>query len=204
MRLGCRCAASAFPDRFASAIVLYQQAVSHVWYFAYGSNMQTATLCGRRRVAYRQAVPVRVPGWRLVLDKPPLIALAHSFANIVPEAGAEVLGVCYELTVEDHDHVELTEGVRIGNYASVEVQAWSLATPQGPAFSARSLSSAKRDDRLKPSTRYMQLLIEGALEHGLPDDYITALRAIPAEPEKAAARAARGMIDAAMRMARPR
>ncbi|MDX2169956.1 MAG: gamma-glutamylcyclotransferase family protein [Deltaproteobacteria bacterium] len=184
--------------------MLYQQTVSHVWYFAYGSNMQTATLCGRRRVAYRRAVPVRVPGWRLVLDKPPLISLAHSFANIVREDGAEVLGVCYELTSEDHEHVELTEGVRIGNYASVEVQARLLAEPDAAPLQARSLSSAKRDDRLRPSTRYMQLLIEGALEHGLPDDYIAALRAIPAEPEKAAARAARGMIDAAMRLARPR
>lgn len=184
--------------------MLYQRVVSHVWYFAYGSNMQTATLCGRRRVAYRQAVPVRVPDWRLVLDKPPLISLAHSFANIVPEPGAEVLGVCYELTIEDHDHVELTEGVRIGNYDSVEVHAWPLAEASDAPLRARSLSSAKRDDRLKPSTRYMQLLIEGALEHGLPEHYITALRAMPAEPEKAAARAARGMIDAAMRLARPR
>ncbi len=184
--------------------MLYQQIVLHVWYFAYGSNMQTATLCGRRRVQYRRAVPVRVPDWRLVLDKPPLISLAHAFANIVPEAGAEVLGVCYELSVEDHEHVELTEGVIIGNYASVEVVAWPLAEPDAAPLMARSLSSTKRAASLRPSTRYMQLLIEGALEHGLPDHYITALRAIPAEPEKAAARAARGMIDAAMRLARPR
>jgi hypothetical protein len=53
------------------------------WYFAYGSNMQSATLRGRRGVGYARALPARVPGWRLVLDKPPLISVGHG-ANIAP------------------------------------------------------------------------------------------------------------------------
>lgn len=175
--------------------------VSHLWYFAYGSNMQTATLRGRRRVAFARALPARVPGWRLVLDKPPLISVGHGFANIVADPAAEVLGVLYALTPEDLDHVELTEGVRIGNYAAVDVLAAPLTGDPAP-LPARSLSSSRRDPRLRPSTRYMQLLIEGALEHGLPADYVAALRAIPAEPEGAAAAAARGLIDAAMRLGR--
>jgi len=178
--------------------------MSHVWYFAYGSNMQTATLRGRRGVAFRAARPARVPGWRLVLDKPPLISLAHAFANIVPDPAAEVLGVLYELSAADLDHVELTEGVRIGNYAAVEVLTWPLDAADGEPTLARSLSSTRRDASLRPSTRYMQLLIEGAREHGLPAAWLERLQAIPAEPEHAAARAARGMIDAALRLARPR
>ena len=39
--------------------------MSTVWYFAYGSNMQSATLRGRRGIAYRRALPARVPGWRV-------------------------------------------------------------------------------------------------------------------------------------------
>ena len=42
-----------------------------LWYFAYGSNMETATFRGRRGIAYRQALPARLTGWQLVLDKPP-------------------------------------------------------------------------------------------------------------------------------------
>ena len=45
--------------------------MSRVWYFAYGSNMQSATLRGRRGIAYRRALPARVSGWRVVFDKPP-------------------------------------------------------------------------------------------------------------------------------------
>jgi hypothetical protein len=167
-------------------------------YFAYGSNMQTATLRGRRGIAFRRAVPARAAGWRLVFDKPPLLPGGNGFANIIPDAAAEVLGVVYELGEDDLARVELTEGVLIGNYASVTVSAASLAG-DGAVWTARSLSSTKRDPRLRPSTRYMALLIEGAIEHGLPDDYVTWLRAVPAEEEGAAAQALRPVIDAALR-----
>ena len=169
-----------------------------VWYFAYGSNMQSATLRGRRGVAYARALPVRLPGWRLVFDKPPLLSVGHGFANIVPDATAEALGVAFELSHADLDHVELTEGVRIGNYDAVEVEAWTLGAG-GESLRARSLSSPRRDGSLRPSRRYMALLIEGALEHGLPPDYVAALRAVPAVEESPEAAALRPLIDRAMR-----
>ena len=170
------------------------------WYFAYGSNMQSATLRGRRGVAYARALPARVPGWRLVLDKPPLISVGHGFANIVPDPDCEVLGVIFELSDEDFTHVELTEGVRIGNYDVVDVDAHPLAG-EAP-IRARSLSSPRRDPVLRPSVRYMTLLIEGALEHGLPDDYVAILRAIEAVEESAEAAALRPMIDRVMKRGR--
>jgi hypothetical protein len=40
----------------------------------------------------------------------------------------------------------------------------------------------------------MALLIEGAVEHGLPDDWIAMLREIPAEEESEAAKAARALL----------
>ncbi len=168
-----------------------------VWYFAYGSNMQSATLRGRRGVAYARAMPARVPGWQLVLDKPPVVSIGHGFANIVPDPQAEVLGVLFELSDEDFAHVELTEGVRIGNYDVVEIDAWPLAA--SAAVRARSLMSARRDPSLRPSVRYMTLLIEGASEHGLPEEYVATLRAIDAVEESEDAAALRPFIDRAMR-----
>ena len=81
-----------------------------VWYFAYGSNMQGATLRGRRGISWLQALPARVAGWRFVCDKPPLVpSMGESFANLVPEPGAEVWGVLFELDADDLAHVELTD-----------------------------------------------------------------------------------------------
>jgi len=41
-------------------------------------------------------------------------------------------------------------------------------------------------------------LISGALEHGLPAEYVEALRAVPTVEPSATARALRPLIDAAM------
>ena len=170
--------------------------MSWVWYFAYGSNMQAATFRGRRGIMPRAAVAAKAVGWRLVLDKPPLLSVGHSFANVVPDPGATVYGVAYEISAEDYAHVEFSEGVQIGNYLPVDLD---LETLQGGTLRAWTLTSDKRSTGLKPSLRYMALLIEGAAEHGLPDDWITMLREIPAEEESEAAKAARALLDRVIR-----
>jgi len=169
-----------------------------VWYFAYGSNMQSATLRGRRGIAYRRALPARVPGWRVVFDKPPLVPIGESFANLVPDADAAALGVLFEIEPPDLEHLELTEGVPIDNYARVTVTATPLrAVPD--AVTAVTFSSDRRDASLQPSTRYMALLIEGALEHGLPTEYVARLRTVPARRESLAARAWQPLVDQVLR-----
>jgi gamma-glutamylcyclotransferase len=174
--------------------------VSWFWYFAYGSNMQAATFRGRRGIVPRQAVAVRATGWRLVLDKPPLLSMGHSFANVVPAEHGVVYGVAYEISAEDLAHVEFSEGVSLGNYARTELDVETLA---GEALRAVTLTSTKRGDELRPSTRYMGLLIEGAIEHGLPEHWIAMLRAVPAVEESAAAKAARALLDRVIRKKQP-
>jgi len=173
--------------------------VSTVWYFAYGSNMQIATFRGRRGIAYRRAVPARLAGWRLVLDKPPMIPVGHAVANIVPEPGAVLLGVLYEISPPDLTHVELTEGVLIGNYRRVELTAETLATP-GFTTPAVSLASDRRDPKYLPSDRYMRCVIAGAEEHGLPEAYLTFLRGVPVCAETPGVRA---LIDHVLHALRP-
>ena len=170
-----------------------------VWYFAYGSNMQTATFTRRRGIAFLRAVPGRLGGWRLVLDKPPLVPVGESYANIVPDPGAEVFGVLYEVAQDDVAHIELTEGVLIGNYQRAEVAVAPLTSPAGGPQRAFTLVSGSRDAELRPSTRYMALLIEGALEHGLPAGYVDFLRSVPARPESAAAAELRPLMDQLLR-----
>lgn len=166
------------------------------FYFAYGSNMQSATLRGRRGVEYRSAVAARVPGWRLVLDKPGLVSSGISFANIVEDAAAATLGVLFDVSDADLEHIELTEGVRIGNYRRVLVPAQPLTNSDGEVVLAHSLSSDRRDPSTLPSRRYMQLLIDGAIEHHLPPEHLDYLRRIPTREESGLALALREQIDA--------
>lgn len=171
------------------------------WYFAYGSNMETATFSGRRGIAFLRAVPARVSGWRLVLDKPGIVPVGHGFANIVPDDAALVLGVLYELRAVELDHLDLTEGVLIGNYRRVEVAAETLAS-SAVQVAAQTFVSDRRDVSLRPSTRYLACLIAGALEHGLPAAYVEWLRAVPACEESAAALVFRPFLDDALRRRR--
>jgi len=168
-----------------------------VWYFAYGSNMQGATLRGRRGITWARALPARVAGWRFVCDKPPLLpSMGESFANLVRDGGAEVYGVLFELAAEDLTHVELTEGVLIGNYRRIEVVAEPL-DGTGPVTAAALVADA-RDPGLAPSERYRALLVEGAREHGLPRAWIAFLEGLPARPETAEAARLRPALDAAL------
>jgi len=170
-----------------------------MWYFAYGSNMESDTLRSRRGVPFRRALAVRAPGWRVVFDKPPLLAIGEAFANIVPDPDAVALGVAFEVSDDDLAQIERSEGVLLGNYRRVELAVEVLAPCDDPPRRATSLASERRDASLRPSTRYMALVVAGALEHGLPADYVDALRAVPAREPTAAAHALRPLVDAAMR-----
>ncbi len=170
-----------------------------VWYFAYGSNMQDDTLCRRRGIAYCRAVAVRVPGWRVVFDKPLLLPVPYAVANLVPDPEATALGVAFEINEDDLAHIELTEGVLLGHYHRVEVRLTALDASAGVPIEAYSLSSGRRDAALRPSTRYMALVIAGAEQHGLPAAYVDFLRTIPADEETPDVAGLRPLVDEALR-----
>jgi len=76
------------------------------------------------------------------------------------------------ITVEQSEHLDRTEGVPRGAYRRIPVNAIVDGREQIAAFTYQS-------DRIslgrKPSARYMGLLIEGAVHHGLPPSYLRYL-----------------------------
>jgi hypothetical protein len=169
------------------------------FYFAYGSNMQSATLRGRRGIEYARALPGRALGWRLVIDKPSLFGIAGAYANIIEDPQASTYGVLFDVSEDDLAHIELTEGVAIENYRRVVVAVESLAADGSDALQAYSLSSDRRDLSNRPTNRYMSLLIEGALEHGLPAEHVDYLRGIATCEEPLELLRLRETIDSFMR-----
>jgi len=156
--------------------------------------MQTATFAGRRGITPAAEAAARVAGWRLVLDKPPLVPVGVSFANLVRDPDAETYGVLYDIGTDDLAHVELTEGVALANYRRIEIEAVPLAAAM-PPVRAVTLVSEKHAADLQPSAQYMALLIEGATEHGLPAEWIARLAAIPTVPDTAEAIRVRALMD---------
>jgi hypothetical protein len=170
-----------------------------VWYFAYGSNMNSGTFRGLRGIEYARAVPTRAPGWRLVLDKSSVFPLGETFANIVPDAAAETLGVSFEVDEADLVRIDWSEAVPLGSYQRIEIEVAALTPMEGGPSRAFTLTSDRRAARPSPSVRYMQLVIDGAIEHGLPGEWVEMLRDVPACPETRAARLMRRQLDRLMK-----
>jgi cation transport regulator ChaC len=142
------------------------------WYLAYGSNMNRGIFEGRRGMRPIQAQPARLENYRLRFN----LAVGpgeRGVANLESQAGARICGVLYLITVEQSGHLDRTEGVPRGAYRRVPVQAIVDRSEQIAAFTYQS-------DRItlgrKPSPRYIGLLIEGAVQHGLPPGYLRYLR----------------------------
>jgi hypothetical protein len=94
-------------------------------------------------------------------------------ANLEPHLGARTWGVLYLITTEQSEHLDRTEGASLGRYRRIPV---SLIVDGGEQISGFTYQSVRVNWERKPSQRYISLLIEGAVQHSLPADYIVYLR----------------------------
>jgi hypothetical protein len=142
-----------------------------VWYFAYGTNMSTRYLTNVRHVGVYLSLPAYVLNYSVTLSKPGLPGIEPSFALLTNELQSTAYGVLHQITVQDLERVIHSEGTGY-NSADVEVHA-----NNGNTYRAKTLVGTSQ---LKPhyqaSKRYINILLEGATEHGLPLPYIQTLR----------------------------
>jgi cation transport regulator ChaC len=146
-----------------------------VHYFGYGSNVDPGTFLGRRRMRPLETVVARLDDWELLFDLP-VGPGERGVANVRPRPGAHVWGVVYRITRAQAVHLDRTEGVDRGGYRRVWVE---VAVAGGESRRAYTLHAPHARGDRKPSRRYLGLLLAGARHHGLPDEWIATLRAIP-------------------------
>lgn len=146
----------------------------HEWYFAYGSNLDPGTFCGRRRIQPRDARCGYLSGFDLRFD----LAVGsgnRGVANLAHASGAMVWGVVYRINPTDGRRLDRSEGVHRGFYRRAEV---SIACGDGMITAFTYHSPHGREERL-PSARYLGLIVSGARHHGLPAAWIEQLTAWP-------------------------
>ena len=139
-----------------------------LWYFAYGSNLHDAIFRGRRAMQARAAHPAWLDGFALRFNLP-VGPGERGVANIEPLSGARVWGAVYLLTAADCVRLDRSEGVHFGTYRRIDVEVRREDGSSRTAFTY--CSSRTRADR-KPSARYLGLMVEGARQRGLPDEYV--------------------------------
>lgn len=126
-------------------------------------------------------------------EKAPLIDVSHGHDYHKDRWHKALIGVVYEVTLKDYAHIIATEG---GAYRHVAVTCYPFpdhydssqptpdTIPTTTPFMARTLLSPWKPDNThddprmrpdpsyaQPSARYMQLLMNGARELDLPQDY---------------------------------
>jgi gamma-glutamylcyclotransferase len=147
--------------------------------------MQRTTFLERRRM---RPLAVRW-GWlhahRLCFDLP-IGPGERGVANLVPCAADRVCGVLYLLTPEECDRLDTTEGVGGGFYRRIAVD---VATADGERIEAFAYHSPFSTPGRKPSARYIGLLLEGASEQGLPEEWLRLLGRSSSRSTSARARA---------------
>jgi cation transport regulator ChaC len=138
-------------------------------YFAYGSNLNRARMRQRVPSARTEAVAF-LEHHRFVCSKRGRDGSAK--ANLVPVSGCRVWGVIYRIA---QPRLALLDRFETG-YERVDVEVHTAA---GVARRASTYRSDRIIDAPVPFDWYRELILEGAREHGLPEEYLKVLEALP-------------------------
>ncbi len=151
-----------------------------ILYFAYGSNMLTERLV-RRCPSASPVGPAVLEDHALAFSK--IGNEGSGKATIVERTGEAAFGVVFTLDVAERDLLDRFEG-RGNGYDRIDDCAVRLlkadATVSACTYKA---PPAFRDASLLPFDWYHALVIAGARQHGLPEDYVARLAAVPYRPD---------------------
>lgn len=146
------------------------------YYFAYGSNLLDKVISSRRSIKIESWERATLNGYKFVFNCPGLNKYEPAFANIEQQEGHSVHGVVYSLPKVEFDGLVSSEG---GMYSVIE---FYLNLESGESVKAKSLASKKTIEESTPSLRYLKLLIEGAEEKQLNQEYIEQLKTVKHAP----------------------
>ena len=159
-------------------------------YFAYGSNMLARRLTHPSRAPSAVARGVAtISGFAVRFHKVGADGSAKCTLVTADDEAAAAYGVLYELASADADRLDMVEGVHTGGYSrrSVRVRLLDGRTTDAETYVAgdRHIDTAR-----VPFDWYRDLVLAGAVEHGLPPSYIEELARVPAVSDPEAVRAA--------------
>ncbi len=142
-------------------------------YFAYGSNLSTAWLRTRTPSA-RPLGRALLKGYQFICNK--RSSDGSGKANLALQPGGSVWGVVYEIHNDEIAALDRAEG----GYARQVVQ---VVDSEGRLIDAETYISETLTPAPVPFEWYKGLIVSGAREHGLPEEYIAFLEALPSRAE---------------------
>ncbi len=159
-----------------------EKGVAHVrpgqlWYFTYGGGLNARHLLPSgitpnvvRVVAlygYRMGFYGRMPMWDSGME------------TLVAEHGQIVWGVLHEVSLADSDRFDAVHDVRFDGTGSYFHYPVTVRDADGNAYAALACKKTELGELAVPSREYLDFLLAGGREHGLPGDYLARLSELP-------------------------
>lgn len=142
-------------------------------YFGYGSNMLTRRLTATDRAPSAKAIGVGyVEGRRLTFSKVSQDGSGKCDAEGTGKKTDRVYGVIFEISQTDKAALNRAEGLGKG-YAEEYVEVVTGSSNVEVVI----YIATKKESVLRPYHWYKAITVAGAVEHGLPKDYVEWLRA---------------------------
>ena len=141
-----------------------------VWYFAYASNMSQAQMKSRAGHVFEVQAGT-LTNYELVFNRK--VRGGTATANIRPAPGKRVLGVLFKIPDAAFRNLDRFEGVP-QHYRRIEVK---VSGSNGHPVNAQVYIATKVEKGLRPAAHYLQTILDGAVEHGLPADYVEEIKA---------------------------
>lgn len=135
-----------------------------IWYFAYGSNMKESRLHKRDVPTFDHKVG-HIENYAFRYNKIGVDDTGKG--NIIEKQGSKTRGVFFKIHLSDYLH--LHERYEVG-YRQIEIEGSS----NKKLIRAKSFIALPEnvEDQMIPSPEYQDIVIVGAREKGLPEEYI--------------------------------
>ena len=159
-------------------------------YFAYGSNMSSRRLQHPTRAPSAVHVGLAsVSGYRLAFDKASTDGSGKADCEHTGDLTSQVFGGLFRVSTADKAALDRAEGA-VGAKAGYRRIELEVATAKGKAEAVTYLATNKQPDLL-PYPWYIQHVLVGAREFGLPADHIAAIQRLSTQPDPDTERTAR-------------
>ncbi len=152
---------------------LIKQDEAYVYYFAYGSNMTTRYLSNVRNINSYESYGALVNDYEVTFSLKGIEYIEPAFANLTFSGKGKAYGVIH--------FIEKSDLKKIINSESSDYQMKKVFVDiigENKKLSAWTLVGSENDFQSVPSVRYLEIIKEGAREHGLPKECMVTLEKI--------------------------
>lgn len=147
-----------------------------MWTFGFGSNMSVSNVENKKGHKVLDHEVGVVKGYKMRFDIPAMPKVEPAFANVSKASeGDEVHGVAIKISEEDMKALDAQE--RAYHKVEVTVEGYSGRKIENCSMYINTTANFLPPEKQNPSSRYLNLLIKGALEADLNEAYIDKLKA---------------------------